>query len=87
MTSEGLRADKHNTLSSIRSSSPTNGNYNIFIQPLAGMTMILHEGKVVLQDITRKREEMNCVDKTIWWETPISSRQWSSRTDQSDCTA
>ena len=26
--------------------------------------MILHDGMVVLQDITRKHEEMNCVDKT-----------------------
>ena len=44
---------------------------------LAGLAMILHEGKVVLKDITRKHEEMNCVDKTTWCGSP---RQWSSRT-------
>ena len=36
--------------------------------------------EAVLQDIMTKYNEVNCVDKKTWCETPISSRRWSLRT-------
>ena len=32
------------------------------------------ESKVMLQDITRKRKDVNCVEKKTWSETRISPR-------------
>ena len=38
------------------------------------------ESKVILQDITRKCKDVNCVEKKTWSGTRISSRRRSSRT-------
>ena len=40
----------------------------------------LPESKVMLQDISRKRKDVNCVEKKTWSGTRISLRRWSSRT-------
>ena len=38
------------------------------------------ESKVMLQDITRKRMDVNCVEKKTWSRTRTSSKRLTSRT-------